>query len=256
MTSTNHNTAPPNEVDFGQWDVDSLRVSIFCDSQNNHDPAALWQRVVDTIPESIESRPKQNLTLATGNLEDNRCILVAEKARLDWHIRPLAPVPPTSEGLLLVTDIDKMLPVLNKAVLRSIQNVQHVYRLAFGLVLIKQASSMEDALRQIEAYLPLEHLENCRDFAYQVNRRRTSRVIPFLPINRLTKWTVQEVLGSTVTIGPAAEEPVHTTKRTTVSMLTLDINNAPLGKPLPSQMPRLFNELVMLAGEIALKGDV
>ena len=160
---------------------------------------------------------------------------------------------------MVVADVEETLPVMQRAVQCSLESIQKVERLAFAPVLIKQAPSLEKGLGQLSKYLPglqLDSLEGS-DFIYQINRRRTSRVVALTEINRLAKWVVEEFRVGTLSIVPSQGPRFQTATPSFASKLTLDINTAPgSGEVAKDTIPELFDELVMLACEISTKGDV
>ena len=107
----------------------------------------------------------------------------------------------------------------------------------------------------LRGYLPAVEISvDSSDFLYQINRRRPSRVVDGITLNRLSKWSVQKAQGVTVLgDGTVERQPIEFSCRT-----ELDINSAP---EHTDELPKaclqdLFIECVELADELAVRGDV
>ena len=250
---------PAIRLDFGGWDVESLRFSIFFPTGATPPGSGLWEEVTGTTPESIDSRPRESVVLEVGNIGRNQLLLATQNQRLDWHIRPILTSTPRARTLMVLADVEETLPVLQKAVQCSLETVRQVHRFAFAPVLVKQAPSLNEGLRQLSKYLPDLRLGSLggSDFIYQINRRRSSKVAALIQINRLAKWVVEEFQVNTLSVNPSQGARLQTTKSGFASKLTLDINTTPgSGEVSRDTIPELFDELVMLACEVATKGDV
>jgi hypothetical protein len=125
-------------------------------------------------------------------------------------------------------------------------------RFAFSVKML-QGPTRTEAYRILARYLPAVGFEpEPNDFFFQVNRRRDSRTVPGLPLNRISAWSK---LNAAITV-PARTPfkwPNHC-----YSALELDINTAPeIAKILPrDRLPELFLEMVRLGVEIAEHGDI
>ena len=98
-----------------------------------------------------------------------------------------------------------------------------------------------------------------RDFLYQVNRRRASKTVSGVDVNRLSKWSVASISQMTLQIQPdpttllsKVGEPISAVR------LELDINNVPTPDWSFSgeSAMQLFDELVELGPEISESGEV
>ena len=74
-------------VDFGQWSVEHLRLTVF------HPPhgvqtSEFWELLMGVRPESIEERPREGLVQQHGEVDGNRLLLVTHAERLDWTFVP------------------------------------------------------------------------------------------------------------------------------------------------------------------------
>src|SRR5262249_55173789 len=128
-----------------------------------------------------------------------------------------------------------------------------VRRLAFASKLLQPADTQEDVSRELERLLPgVKLTPRPNDFLYHVNRRRYSRVVDRLQINRMSTWSKLNVLFL------AEPGKPFTWPEKGYSAVQLDINTAPeKGGILPTDLaPPLFEELVALGLEIAERGDI
>ena len=250
----------PSSV-FGAWDVESLRVTIFCPSGTNYSTRTdLWARVTGTQPETIDSKPREGVTRVIGSIGQNSLILSIQDGRIDWLVQPVLP-PPNRQAppLLMLKDVYGVVPVLENAIGRSLATTTTVLRLAFGSALIKQASNSAEALKELSKYLSRldMDMDEGSDFIFQVNRRRRSESVRHARINRLAKWSTAQVGGIEVQVEPTGQPHVKGTNLVFIRRLDLDINTTPNTSAMSKdRIPALFGELVMLTDELATKGDV
>ena len=256
MTETNPIT------DFDRWHVENLRLTIFCTLPPTIPGTThgLWERAMRIPPEDVVQRPRERSIREQGFEQGNTIRLVTQANRLDWSILP-GPVtdPGTGISIMVVKASEQAISILHNALDVSIQVAQQVQRLAFGAVLIQQASSIYDAMTQLSNYLPHLDLENRggSDFIYQINRPQRSPSAPHVRINCLTKWQLDQFQSGVFLIGPSQAPQLETTEAGLVNRLTLDINTAPDNNAISaSRMPGLFVELTEFARQIAAKGDV
>ena len=135
-----------------------------------------------------------------------------------------------------------------------------IKRLAFGAVLLIPVSNRDEGYTTLSRYLPFPLDLEARNFTYQINRRRDSRLgLPGLEINRLSKWSCLErrMTQLQFVIGESAiaseDSPSNFAMR-----LEVDINTVPeYPKSLESgNLTGLFSEFIELGAEIAEKGDI
>ncbi len=92
------------------------------------------------------------------------------------------------------------------------------------------------------------------DLLYRVNRRRHSRTIEGVELNRLSTWSIASILEIRVEV--QGSERVESTVTGNVCRLELDVNTAPQPTQRIDDLAGIFEELVDLGNEIAAKGDV
>ena len=92
------------------------------------------------------------------------------------------------------------------------------------------------------------------DLLFRVNRRRRSRAMEGLELNRLATWSVASILEVRVEV--PNPESLESTVTRNVCRLELDINTAPESKRRIDDLAGMLAELVDLGNEIAAKGDL
>ena len=243
--------------DFAEWDVESLRLSIFHPARPT--VPGLWEKLMGVSPESIDERPRQQLLREVGRANGNRLLSIIQTQRVDWNFRP---DPPTDSEIVTpptLADVNQAIPVLQRALGVSLQVAQLVERLAFGVVLVQQIASSDEGMRQLSKYLPHMELETRggSDFVYQINRRRRSSNAPHVQINRLAKWSLEEFHSGALRVTSNQAPQFESSGPRFVNRLVLDINTAPDNSAISAQkMSTLFVEFMVLAREIATNGDV
>ena len=246
-------------VDFGEWDVESLRVSTFYPKAPVASlRAGLWERVTGTQPESIDSRPREGITRESGDVEGNLLVLTSQDDRIDWLVQPIVPSNQRVDSVLMLKAPGDVWPILQRSLRSTLETVPLVQRLAFGSSLIKQVPNPASALRQLSRYLPRLDLDSTEgsDFVYQVNRRRQSASVPHARVNRLAKWSTAQVGGLQVRVRPSGQSRVQTADVGYMRRLDLDVNTTPeSGAMSNDKISSLFEELITLASELATDGD-
>jgi hypothetical protein len=246
-----------SSADFAEWDVENFRLTVFHTSDSNI--SGLWERLMGVSPESIDSRPRERVLREQGGANGNNLLLVTQAGRLDWHLQPdPAPDHPIGTPPSLKA-VNQTLPLLRRALDVTLQSVNQVLRLAFGVVLIQQVSGLNEGMRHLSKYLPHMGLENQEglDFVYQINRRRRSANSLHVQINRLAKWQLEQFHSGALRITPTQGARLETSDSGFVCKLVLDINTAAENNAISKdRMPVLSVELTALAREIAVKGDI
>lgn len=248
------------ESGFGDWDVEGLRVSIFHQTIGvPFSQAGLWAKVTGNEPESVNSRPQQGVTRVVGRVGENNLILASENDRIDWLVLPIANPTQQVSPVLTLKGTDNTLPILQGAVKRSLEAIPVVLRLAFGPTLVREVSDLKQGIKQLSAYLPnidFGSLEGI-DFVYQVNRRRRSVSVSHVQINRLARWSTEQIGGIELRVTQSEQPHLRSTGNNFTRKLHLDINTTPTPSAISNdKIPALFGELVTLADELAIKGDV
>ena len=247
---------PEANFDRGDWDVESLRASIFHPPGTNAvAQSGLWEKATGNQPESIDSRPKSRITRVVGNVGENNLTLGIQDERIDWLVRPNQPIGP----LPTLGAVEDVLPLLRKAIQCTLETTPTVLRMAFNPVLVKQVPDPATALSQLSKHLPRLSLDSMdgTDFIYQINKQQRSASVPHVRLNRLARWSTELMDGLELTVGPSNQPRVKTTGLSSARKLNLDMNTDPTSGAISrDKIADLFDELVSIAGEIATEGDI
>ena len=243
-----------------QWQVESVRCTVFPDRSESFDPTNWWVDVLDEQPDQVTTQPIEGKFKAQGAERGGALELSVQPLRIQWTLQPNPPdmqgetweipnvggIERVSEFVAIVTRWLPIAPILS--------------RLAFGAVLLDVVDDRKTGYDRLDRMLPNVDVDSSamRDFLYQVNRRRASKVISGIQVNRLTKWSVAtispmsiQIDGSQQTIQRKLAEPIEALR------LEVDINNVPSPDYIFSSddAVRLFEELTAMGLEISEIGD-
>lgn len=244
-------------ADFGEWDIESLRLSIF--HPGGSVGSGLWRQLMGEPPENSNVMERQGITQEQGTVDGNVLLLVIQNGRLDWQLLPgpttgsIRGSPPT------LAVAGPKIPLLRRALDVSIPLCGRVSRLALGAVLTRVAQDQAEGLELLSRYLPRIEFgdREFSDFVFQINRRRPSPSAPHVRVNRLSRWQLEEVQSGTFAVGPSRSPDFQLSQPIYMTKLTLDINTLPGGSAFSNdRVPGLFDDLTEFACGIAAKGDI
>ena len=238
------------------WRVETLRLTAFpAPGQPGVTAQACWSALFGLPYQTSTEDVRTRTTRLRGSIDD--AFMEVTRNPVSFELRQLAsnPAEPPGEPRTLSSFSHLVLAFQRSAVrwLRS-EDCPSLRRLAFGAVLLKPVPSPESAHNMLNRYLPAVTVDpGSSDLLYQINRRRSSEVIGGLRLNRLSKWSAQQVDSFTVSSDGTIEHgPAEVACR-----VELDINSVPSHQLLPAdRLPRLLEGLVILATEIARQGDI
>lgn len=217
-----------------------------------------WQDLVAEQPDDFVSTRKKHTHEDKGSFQGGILTLTVDLSRVIWLVQPsgeadeagnlptVGPFRGTSEWFVKLLS-----PWLA-------HRCPPIGRLAFTGKLLQTAANHQEVYRTLAGHLHLPHEifdpNPPNDFFLQINRRRRSTVVTGLEINRVSAWSKLNVI---VSVEPTSRGP-FTWPDKCYCAVELDINTAPeRTEALPHELlPRLFQELVSLAVEIAERGDV
>lgn len=213
--------------------------------------------MVGRAPDQTAHNAKEAAAVAVGSFADGALTLRVQPVRIDWSYSPSSEegfaAPHQTLGAL-AAGWESFRVSMHRWL--SVETRPDLLRLAAGMVLFDEVESRAEGYRRLGQQLPTVQIDadNSSDFSYQINRRRVSRVVPDLELNRLAKWSVSSAQSFVAT-------PTGVTVATTKSLacrLELDMNSS--GDRIDI-LPRaagglLLAELGALALEIAESGDV
>jgi hypothetical protein len=240
-----------------EWLAESARLTAFLTvNPTFEDLSGSWKALVGDEPDTVEVKPKERTVQESGPFHE--VVLTFRHVfpgRVDWMIHPSemvseswAPVGKFPDGIQFFVDLMK----------RWLATTAEIQRLAFGAVLISPVSSRDEGYARLSGCLPFKVDLDSRNFMYQINRRRNSRLgIPGLEINRLLKWSCLERRMAQFVVSGTETATEESPSKFAVR-LEADINTVPeYPKSLERQnLPGLFGEFVDLGAEIAEKGDI
>ena len=244
-------------ADFGQWSVEHLRLTVF--HPTGVETLNLWEQLMGVSPESRDERPREGVVQQQGEAGGNRLLLVTRAERLDWTV---IPNPATAPGIMatpILVDLNQAMLMLQNALRMSLRSVRLVHRLAFGALLGQQVKDPSEGMIRLSKYLPRLELEErgVSDFIYQINRRRQSSRVSHAQLNRVARWSLEQIIGGEVHIAPAQGPQVQSSTTGFINRLLLDVNTVPRNNAIATdRIPGLFVELAEIACKVASEGDV
>lgn len=247
---------------LNEWQAESLRLSAFLVDAIDPSQTRFWESLVGNMPDELRSRPQQQLVTEEGPFLNGRLRIEARSNRFDWRLAIDLKNP--SHELPVLGSYDVLENRFRDLMLKWLADCPPIHRVAYGGVLLLPAESQQDAHRKLAKLLPTVKIdpENTRDLIYRINRRRNSCcTIEGLKINRLSTWSVVQIIETLVDIsagGQHSPKVAQLPNSKNICRLELDINTSPefvqgLDKRLLSE---IFNELVNAGNEIAIEGDI
>ena len=251
-----------------EWRVLSLRLTIFVTEGPNFDPTQLWVEAVGDEPEEEQNRPRSGEFTRVGQVGGMRLRLLLQPGRVDLLVdvnaeNPLESAEPITLSATPWGPARELIDRVANVLLGDVTVAAN--RLAFGAILVQAVEDARSGYQALDILLDTVAIDpdGSSDFAYQINRRRKSKVMPTLAINRLSKWGVIGQGTMRLRLSMAPEGHVSTSHMTTdiiehAVRLEIDINTV-LEEPnvLPKDhLISLFEELVNLGVEIAEQGDI
>lgn len=242
-----------------EWNAEILRLTTFHPSGVLANTQGWWKALTNEEPGSIVNKPKGGERAEVGRYEGWPFALQVQpqpEGRVDWIAGGPGETTENSETLRLPI----RLPLFLDPMRRWLQtNCPRTKRLAFGAILQLDVGNRSEGYRTLSNYLDFDLSEDAWDFMYQINRKRISRVVKGLSINRLTRWSVGSFQRATFRIA-SSDCPVEAEvgQQTYHCRLELDINTAPEFPDLlpQGQLAALLDEMQQMSLEIVRDGDV
>ncbi len=241
------------------WQVESLRVSVFPMENDSTSPSQLWDHYIVEPPVNIQIEHGR-INQRFGQYKHGNIYLVKLPNQIDWRY-VLEPDDTLDELTLPVwgsldPSVDTILQFADDWL--TCPDIMPVSRLAFGAVLLIPTLDLSQTYKILQNLLPSMELGNVADFGYHINRRRRSIAAEDLQINRLSRWNIATFERNDSTLDPVQDIEENRNRRLFAPRLELDINTVPLeAVALPSEsLLEVFKELVHVGLEIARKGDI
>jgi hypothetical protein len=242
----------------GIWQAQKLRLTAFPSGPATPTQNEWWRETLGEPPETRTVREREATIDEEGRIqgEADRPLVVTfhwEPLRMDWRVRAQdAPEDARAFG----PNLRDVLPWFVGGMQRWLPLAPPIQRLAFGAELALPVDDHAAGNSALRVLTRLDIPQDGRDFFYQLNRRRSSRTVPDLLVNRLAKWSLLTVRVLQVRV---ADSPrAANLDQAFACRLELDMNTAPeWERELPQEsLPALFAELVELGVELSERGDI
>lgn len=206
-------------------------------------------------PDSIVDKPKGGERAEIGSFGEWQLVLQVQtrpESRVDWVAGGLTATDENPDSPLLDTRLPLFIDPLKEWLRMACPETK---RLALGAIVMLDVNSKEDGYRTCSDYLGFDLDPKSFDFNYQINRKRSSIVLPDVLINRVTRWSIGVRQPGTIDLrsgeGEMGQKKYH-------CRVELDINTDPeKTKTIPKIcLADLLDEMVMLLREIIRDGDV
>lgn len=248
---------------MSDWQVQVLRCTAFYAPDEQFDISSWWVELIGDMPETETKKPKEGIIVEEGSFKEGRLILTKSRNAVDLRFQ--LPNEPSDKvnGIPTIGNFEEQCPEFVGLVMKlfDVTKFPPITRLAFGSTINLPSKDHKTGYIQLSEYIKSVKIDpNSRDFVYQINRRRTSKIgIEGLLINRLSTWFVAtfQVLTTSLTL---STKEIKTTKNAPnrACQLTIDINTCQEYKDcLPKEkLGGIFEELVDMGKEIICQGDI
>lgn len=253
-----------SDFNLKDWQAENLRLSVFLVDPIDPLQTRSWEDLVGSMPDELRTQPPQQLVTEEGPFLHGRLRVEARNNRFDWRLFPNPKQINPSFEFPSLGAYAALGESFRSLMLKWLDGCPAINRIAYGAILLFPATSVSDAYKTLAALLPSVEMdiENTRDFTYRINRRRGSRCgIEGLEINRLSTWSAVQIIGAVVDVSASGHASARVTQlpnARNICRLELDINTAPerMAELRKDSVTGIFNELVEMGNEIAMKGDI
>jgi hypothetical protein len=245
------------------WLVEQMRCTAFLLPLFDVSAEAVFKTVADSDPLLLSANRQQAVETASGLLGDFKLDVVKNPGRLDIVLQPKEePVQtPTIDALGPWSEI---VEVFSGSVHRWLRTHPQLQRLALGAIVTDEVKDRMTGYRLLNELLPMVEIdvEHSSDFLYQINRPRlaTFENAKSLKINRLSKWSVAQVMVRTLRF--SAKEPLQRATNVLGSVRNycraeLDLStDAETMELRGGDLEAIWETLVSFAREMLVKGDI
>lgn len=257
------------------WQVESFRATAFYDvGKTQFDASKLWSSLVHRQPDQLSSRPNEKIQIAQGRYGGNEKYIqcTTRPDRVDWtlqapqaqaNITPIGAPVMASPNLPVIGTIGASLPPFLELVERWLKMNPEVIRLAFGAVLMYEATDQNEANQKIATLLPTIDLGNSSsdsvsDLLFRINRKTVARIDGSeILVNRISTWSTVQIGSVGFAISGGGPVQVLGQSGSFACRLELDVNTANnLGHPsIQRDASSIFAKLAHYGQAIAMEGD-
>lgn len=252
------------QLPISDWQVGTLRLTTFLTDSLRSLETTWWSDILDVQAENMNQQTREGLRQEGGSFKRGELLLAVKLDRVDWHYIAKVDNVMNEEGFPTISDfpssLEDFLPLMRQWL--KLENCPSIGRMAFGAVLLSPVESLHNGYVKLLTHLPKFDLDpdSTQDFLYQVNRWRKSELgIPHLQVNRLSKWSVPDLVNIRFRTSKSSPKPTNLgDSHHFACRLDLDINTT---QEFPDTLPQerlydILDELVNFGKEIAEKGDV
>lgn len=236
------------------WQAGRLRLTAFPQPVDGFPEPFLdnwWEELFRVPPEKRHKDFGTGIIELNGNIEGVFTVLVATP--VTFELRWQAHADPAL-ALLGFGSLEERAHSFQDLCARwlELSSCPPLQRIGFGASLNLPVATREEGYKLLDQLLPSVDVNpGSLDFRYQINRRRLSNSMPQVEVNRISRWSVQELLMGLV-------DPHSESRSMGMSCsLEVDINNVMSNIAIDRACLRtLFVELLGMGVEIAEKGDI
>ena len=250
-------------VEFSEWIVESLRVTIFPTVESTFRSSDWWEYVTGVEPDQVSTSAKKTASTVEGTYEGRKLIMRSVPDRIDWF---LLPVDSVIEEAMINSEVPSVgrageaFELFSTAVEKwfASADLPTMHRIAFGAVLSLPIGDRRSAYIELRDYIPVEIDPDSTDILYQINIPTKSASVAGLKLNRLSRWLVTQHTFVTVPVGVAGGTPITQGPTPAAMKLELDINTLPaFEQTIPKEsLAGLYRELVDAGRDIASNGVI
>jgi hypothetical protein len=246
------------------WSIETLRLTGFLKiPQNIKEMESWWSAFTGIEPQEKIFQGSVNL-IEKGPWEQGLLQLTITPFRFDFvFVPPQNPLEMIKEpSVAILGDFPDSAKEFIAASKKWLENPPVLNRLAFGCVLVHEASDKVEGYKNLEKFLsPMVEIdsENSRDLFYQINRPRASKAFPKVLINRVSKWNVMGFIVKNLSVVGSQVLDAGTQSNTEkiIDRLELDISTDQNHTDITKDQSGLFlDEFIENAKEISVRGDV
>lgn len=252
---------PINHTPLADWQALLVRCIAFPDPTLPIASEHWWSEVVGEPSETRIAEPRRGTTMEKGSLgSEQQLVLNLNPNRIEWAYLPIE-TPLLTNEITTLGDYSKAINDFSADIVMrwfALESCPRLVRLAFAATLIIPVKDSTEGYGRLGEILKFDfNWEGSSDFLFQINRPRISTTgVPNLWINRLCKWSNAVIQNMRLDITNAPS--LVTMPGIPAVTLDLDINTAIDSEVelTRDNLPSVYDELVTLAMEIAVEGDI
>lgn len=252
---------PSIEPSKKSWNVSLLRFTLFPFQAYEMDEN-WWNLIFETLPDNENYNRKVNVHHYDGEFKSGLMNLDLSPLRIDFiyiSMKSNSGSKMADINLGLFNDVmGKFFSIISKFLI--LDNCPTAQRIAFGCNCFIPTETRISGYELLDSYLPKVEVDsvNSSDFLYQINRRRQSKIVSNLSINRLTQWHVAQYGSAIISQAHNGQQLIDLNEKEYSVNLELDINSQQdnMSELNRDTQIKLLEELIIFAEEISLNGDI